>query len=92
MRTIDELGISPTPWKRMDNHPLIVLNGINLPLVSGIKPEDARLFAAAPELYECLREAICQTCLYCKYKKCNECNIVNKWKDAIAKANGEEVK
>jgi len=89
MRTIDELGISPTPW---ESHKQFVIANDDGSVIAATNIRDARLIAAAPELYECLCEAIHQTCLYCKYKKCKECKVVNKWKDAIAKAGGEEVK
>lgn len=58
---------------------------------------NARLFAAAPELYECLREAVVEMCH--GHACCGEdyeCNgvdrdcFVRRWRAALAKAAGEE--
>jgi len=96
MRTIDELGISPTPWERTDKHPRIVWNGENLPLVTGIRRADARLISAAPKLYKLILEAIPWLADISAEVVGNKCarqidDLVSRMKAALAEASGEEV-
>jgi len=56
VRTIDELGISPTPWSVNLKHPGYVLNADENVVVKGLSGMDARFIAAAPEMYEALEE------------------------------------
>lgn len=77
MKTIEQLGISPTPWNQGERTPYVeehVLwcnyhdkNGIpssrivaecNARFSSEQARTDARLIAAAPDLYEALRECL----------------------------------
>lgn len=63
--------------------------------------KDARLIAAAPKLYEALREAVIETCHMCDscsghpWYKCenkeSQC-FVKKWHDVLAEASGEDDK
>lgn len=84
MKTLDELGISPGPWETTD--------------FEFFRDEDAALASAAPEMYECLLEAIEDKCRKCKaswYGECvttdgKDCEMVAKWKSVLAKAAGEE--
>lgn len=53
---------------------------------------NARIIAAAPELYECLREEFEKICT--NDGKCTDCQFVGqcrvkKWRTALAKASGE---
>lgn len=125
MKKLEELGISPVPWKAGINpHIATILDGYegkciyangdvnNTPYVgfanvvngdtaSAIR--NARLIAAAPELYDCLREAIVEHCYNCEHshdgyhhrvdgEQCQrggDC-LVKEWRKALAKAAGEE--
>lgn len=110
MKTLEQLGISPTPWKKADdgmgykdiwcNAPVTEdSEGENI-IAEAIDAKDAHLIAAAPDLYEALREAIIEICHDCpncgaypKYKcKNQDCKCFpSKWRAALAKADGEEV-
>ena len=65
MKTLEQLGISPAPWKKADdgmgykdiwcNAPVTEdSEGENI-IAEAIDAKDAHLIAAAPELYEALR-------------------------------------
>ena len=97
MKKLEELGISPGPWKTLDTcigDSKHITNG-NKIIAMGVENEDARLIAAAPELYRCMRERVMHLCVF----NCGECPIhcpkkpgechVQKWRDALAKAAGE---
>ena len=109
MKTLEQLGISPAPWsvdehnniRKRDGHTLAVT------MVSDAyghdrTKNDARLIAAAPDMYEALREAILAECIGCRYcgphpkYECDnhDCRQAPaKWRAALAKAAGEsEVK
>lgn len=109
MKRLEELGISPTPWNILyGEFPAECGGGM---YVDGIVERngctrvdryvviaDARLIAAAPELYECLRDAIESYCDGCndfigRDQKCEPCECkARKWRAVLAKAAGEGVK
>lgn len=85
MKTLEQLGISPTPWKKADdgmgykdiwcNAPVTEdSEGENI-IAEAIDAKDAHLIAAAPDLYEALYEAVTE--------KCTECNQINDYKSDI---------
>ena len=100
MKKLSELKISPAPWKLCRDGEIVHGNGYSLMDGDGcfVLKSDARLIAAAPELYECLREAVeekCRTCIVdgngvCRVKEGHRCHI-ERWRQALAKAAGEEV-
>lgn len=109
MKKLEELGISPAPWECATNDRgefIGTLNGRGFYVAKfsyDITPNDARLIAAAPELYKFLREAVVENChdcgnldnemsayqddFVCHNDKC----FVKRWRAALAKAAGEEV-
>ena len=102
MKTFEQLGISPTPWTKDGD---IVDDGEGRVIFNAYEDDDyanARLIAAAPDLYEALREAILAECIGCRYcgphpkYECDnhDCRQAPaKWRAALAKAAGEsEVK
>lgn len=111
MKKLEELGISPAPWRYIGYHNhksgvYIHLGEVKFAdkrkLCYDISQPNARLIAAAPELYECLREAViemCHNCLSCKGKRnADKCSLkedegkcfIQKWRKVLAKAAGEE--
>lgn len=108
MKKLSELDISPAPWRIVDSYQfpeggewVSVIKASNNKTVSVPTYYNARLIAAAPELYECLREAVlemCHECLSCGGYPSYECKGPNdrcflaKWRAALAEAAGEEVK
>ena len=101
MKTLEQLGISPVPWTKAGD---IVDDNEGRVIFNAYEDDDyanARLMAAAPKLYEALREAIIEICLKCKhcsgYPSYNYANtktgcFVEKWRDVLAEAAGEEAK
>ena len=106
MKRLDELGISPAPWKAHTDEDFDSndeVRGKNNELILCDAPHvDARLIAAAPDLYECLHEAVCN---YCRDRICwdryrNECLRKDdealsscpgkRWRKALEKAGGAE--
>lgn len=101
MRPLDDLDISPPPWEaerwqssddfgcdiRCDSGSIAEMNSL--------KPGDELLIKSAPELYECLHEAVIEFCH--NFSCCGDapgyaCNgdgcFVTKWRDALARASG----
>lgn len=83
MKTVDELGISPMPWRVGDYDKFeddreircdstLRKNGSKVVAECNYHfPEyknDARLISAAPELYDCLRSATIAECRGCTHK------------------------
>lgn len=59
MKTLKELGVSPAPWKQGDyrgNDDLVF--SANRIVAEAAHEDDARLCAAAPDLYEACRRAL----------------------------------
>jgi len=107
MKSIEELGISPTPWEAVrwrgsDERTYCSVKDSSGGAVcdclrsSNRIESDARIMAAAPELYESLEEAQRETCWKCHGSEvprgdevCDQC-IVAGWIDALKKAGGAE--
>ena len=103
MKTLEQLGISPAPWSAKNLLGYRVFNHERFELCdsdSVFSLADARLIAAAPELYEALYEAVKEKCTECheindyesdigiEWKMCKGCPV-KKWRAALAKASGE---
>jgi hypothetical protein len=114
MKTIEQLGISPAPWKQGEWVPFCEDNIVrcdynrndgttstrivaecNAMFSSEQARTDARLIAAAPDLYKALRgllEIVCGDCnsAYKVDGKCVKCPRVVAAEAALAKAGGAE--
>lgn len=102
MKKLEELGISPTPWKvrlldwgkdRVDsiddaNGEIIVETDYGVYLH---KLPDARMLAAAPKLYAALYKLLGDACQHCDLRGACQaaCNAVQNARDALAEASGE---
>ena len=99
---LEELGISPAPWKVATNgygsEDVVDKDGELIVAYEPDfeKPHDSackRLIAAAPDLYDCLREAVGEMCHDCprnnhdSREECDQC-FVQRWREALAKAAG----
>ena len=99
MKTLEQLGISPTPW-RINDH-ASVLDRYSAIISGQYGPYDwhnARLIAAAPELYESLRvyqeafEEIRKSALFLDanfHEIMNLNKVMTAAEAALAKASGE---
>lgn len=102
MKRLEELGISPAPWSAdlsiEDDAWVEDRKGNDILRLSRCERKNARLIAAAPELYECLRESVIEMCHYCpscgghpdyacraEDGKC----FVKCWRATLAEAAGE---
>lgn len=105
MKTLEELGISPTPWRVLE------WNGVSSQTCYTVESathtvcdlnndddarSDASLISDAPELYECLREAVSEACKRCYSHEDGECRLrgdtcmVQRWRAALERAGGAE--
>ena len=105
MKTLEQLGISPAPWKINEN--ATVLDRYSEIISGQYGPynwHNASLIAAAPDMYEALYESVKEKCTECheindyesdigiEWQMCEGCPV-KKWRAALAKAAGEsEVK
>lgn len=113
MKTIEQLGISPTPWNQGERTPYgeehvlwcnyhdkdgipstRIVAECNARFSSEQARTDARLIAAAPDLYEALRlwvEELCEDCQAEIGKTCDgKCEAVRRAVAALEKAGGKE--
>ena len=108
MKKLEELGISPTPWGySLGNRQMLVTRGTaqtifieyGLELQHAKRPmryANARMFAAAPELYQALwfqcfgntGVGNCRNCKGAELGNCKTCPLGNA-RAALAKASGE---
>ena len=96
MKTLEQLGISPVPWNVNEYNNIVTCYGHTLAatIISDAyghdrTEKDARLIAAAPELYETLQslvEYIDRECIPCGE---NACELLDAAHNALAKAAGE---
>ena len=99
MKTLEQLGISPTPWKYIGYHyhkngEYIHVGEVRVEcgkrtLIVDIAQPDARLIAAAPELYDMLQslvEYIDRECITCGE---TACELMAAAHNVLAKAAGE---
>lgn len=99
MKKLEELGISPAPWKVVHDEGCDwseVRDAKNNDVTCGSEVgfcgvNDAPIIAAAPKLYECLREAV--ELYKCETRSCDKCLNVRCWiidaTAALAEAAGE---
>jgi len=104
MKMLEDLGTSPAPWTATaDSDGEIMVNDENGHGVAAcghtaegdVDFANARLIAAAPELYECLRESLtelCKRCVsngdYCAPE--DDYCPVRRWRKVLEKAGGAE--
>ena len=93
MKRLDELGATPAPWEVFDDYD-VRRSDTGLVANCGL-PGDARLIAAAPDLYRALLEALEKRCGWCARKDgsapdvCAKCDVP-RWRKALEKAGGAE--
>lgn len=106
MKALEELGISPTPWKKVNECGYFKVKDSEDYDVACVYGEDDKniiangnVLAAVPKLYNSLYDAVIDTCICCTYsedggRKCTnedrDCHI-QKWRAALAEARGEVV-
>ena len=107
MKKLEELGISPAPWMvltvngslhSVEASPCFIGDLMHIATVCNMRkarPSDARLIAAAPKLYEALREAVKSYCEGCndfvnEDQRCDPCECpARKWRAVLAEAAGD---
>lgn len=98
MKMLERLGISPTPWHLFGKYMVCHKNGMCVCNDEGDfhTVPDARLTSAAPDMYECLREAVSEYCHGCVRLDNGKCTkdagacFVQRWRAALEKAGGAE--
>lgn len=101
MKTLEQLGISPAPW-RINDHASVLDRYCEI--ISGqygpYNWHNAHLIVAAPKLYAALYELLGDACQHCDLRgACQEgedgmsaaCNAVQNARAALAEASGERV-
>ena len=114
MKRLEQLTISQPPWRFADDgmgECDIRCSGVSYGedyegddiIASSIQKKDAPMIAAAPDLYDCLREAAFMKCASCKESitarnegrdpmcdgVCTGPCMVLKWQHALKRASGE---
>ena len=105
MKRLEEFGVSPAPWQATCNDAETTTwvfsraTTADVATMCAVKRErcnaDAALIAAAPDLYESLREAVEKRCGWCAWKDgsapdvCAKCDVP-RWRKALEKAGGAE--
>ena len=104
MKTLNELGTSPAPWTATAGADGgVVVNDENRHGIAtcghtaegDVDFANARLIAAAPDLYEALREAVTERCRMC-VSEGDYCSpedgycFVRRWSKVLEKAGGAE--
>ncbi len=109
MKTLEQLGISPAPWTKRgdcsvygeilaaDNTSVVEYDWSSIPAAEVADEPNARLIAAAPELYEALRLCVGEMCKFCKDTEIgkrlpceNGCEVFRMARAALEKAGGAE--
>ncbi len=109
MKRLDELGVSPAPWRAFCSNVETLAWVDSFATEDGVADmcakgrercnADARLIAAAPDLYEALRVCMRQMCEYCRREAahsspgavCDDgCAVMLAAKAALEKAGGAE--
>lgn len=95
MKNLEELGISPTPWKKVNEYGFLKFRdseGYDVACVYGEDDKNiianGNVLAASPKMYKYLSEAVEMQCYDCKGGDCYNCQV-GRWKDALAEASGE---
>ncbi len=100
MKKLEELGISPAPWNvKKESSGYYIANAEDTGVASLVRyysnleciKADARLIAAAPELYDALHDVVayCESTHLVPSERFGK--VLEKAKSALAKAAGEEV-
>ncbi len=108
MKRLDELGVSPAPWTMERYSPESTEDGRDIKdankqpvgctyTISEHAIADARLIAAAPELYDIVWEMVHERCRDCQSldRAADRCTLADnscfqRWRKALEKAGGAE--
>lgn len=98
MKRLEELGISPAPWRAdlsIDDVAWIEDRRLNdIVRLDKYELKNARLIAAAPKLYKALYQSLAFSCKGCEHNddvSCDKSCVFAKWRAALAEAAEEEV-
>ena len=96
MKPIEELGISLSPWVKYGDIVEDAEGNVIFNAYDDSDFQNAHLIAEAPEMYECLREAVEEKCHGCSRLDNGKCTkesgacFVQRWRAALEKAGGAE--